>query len=235
MTYCHRENRDHHHGVDGGSDACWPGNSRGDCFPSDQPGGQHGRRMRKQTGTTGLGGGKWNRLHHGRRACRLSLAVLQPNAAARSGRASVHGLSGGRDRGRERQHIFAGESRRQVHAIRHRLREGLQRSDRPCRSIGAKVSAFRTITMPIRSWTRISSLSGITAGFRAIASGFPSTRVAKGKGELRVDFGPRDLVDGGVSVSVGRSPGPDYERYTTSEQLYRLVTDPNGRVLLHRL
>ena len=52
-----------------------------------------------------------------------------------------------------------------------------------------------------------------------------------GDGELQVNLTMQDLVNGGVSLFVSRSEMPGYERFSTSEQIYQLLTDVNGRVL----
>ncbi len=59
--------------------------------------------------------------------------------------------------------------------------------------------------------------------------------VGKPGEELYVDLSLQNIVDYGTEVFVGgrrdREPR-DYEPYSTDEQLYGLLTDPNGRVLL---
>jgi len=54
-----------------------------------------------------------------------------------------------------------------------------------------------------------------------------------GSGELAMDFGLSDLLSNGVAIFAlsGIDTLAGYEKYSTSEQKYRVVMDPEGRVL----
>jgi hypothetical protein len=62
-----------------------------------------------------------------------------------------------------------------------------------------------------------------------------ATPLSAGKGELHVEFGLQHLIDAGVPVYVGAGRGPreEWKHWSTDEQLYALLTDPHGRVLLY--
>jgi hypothetical protein len=60
-----------------------------------------------------------------------------------------------------------------------------------------------------------------------------SARRSAGKGELYIEFGLQDLINAGVPVFVGKRETQDTVKWSTDEQLYALLTDPDGRVLLY--